>query len=86
MGSTRTVLLPLFVDPRRWSSGSARQVDISTVVPKGLASGSYEVLLNLPDAAPSLHRPADYAIRLANKGTWEPRTGYNRLLMQVTVR
>ena len=86
MGSTRTVLLPLFVDPRRWSSGSARQVDISTVVPKGLASGSYEVLLNLPDAAPSLHRPADYAIRLANKGTWEPRTGYNRLLMRVTVR
>ena len=86
VGSRRTVVLPLFVDPRHWSSSSARQVDISAVVPKGLASGSYELLLNLPDAAPSLHGRPDFAIRLANKGTWESRTGYNRLLMRVTVR
>jgi len=86
VGTARARALPLFVDPRHWSSGSARQVNIEAQVPKDVARGRYEVLLNLPDAAPSLHRRADYAIRLANKGTWEPRTGYNRLLMRVTVR
>jgi hypothetical protein len=86
VGTGQTLALPLFVDPRHWSSGSARQVDFSAEVPKGLSPGRYELLLNLPDAAPSLHGRAAYSIRLANRGTWEPRTGYNRLLMTIEVR
>lgn len=86
VGTTRTIALPLFVDPRHWSSGSSRQVDISAAVPKYLAPGRYKLLLNLPDAAPSLHGRPAYSIRLANKGTWEALTGYNRLLMRIAVR
>ncbi|MEX2657509.1 MAG: hypothetical protein WD272_08355, partial [Balneolales bacterium] len=39
----------------------------------------YEVLLNLPDPTETLRDRPDYAIRIANAGTWEPETGFNRL-------
>lgn len=86
VGTGQTLALPLFVDPRHWSSGSARQVDIDGKVPETVAPGRYELLLNLPDAAPTLHDRPAYSIRFANQGTWEARTGYNRLLMRITVR
>ncbi|MDW8213931.1 MAG: DUF4874 domain-containing protein, partial [Roseiflexaceae bacterium] len=49
-------------------------------------ANALEVLLNLPDPAPTLNTRPEYGIRLANEGMWEPSTGYNRLLATVTVR
>ncbi len=54
-------------------------------VPEGLTSGTYQVLLNLPDPASTLCARPDYAIRMANQDTWEPTSGYNDLHMAVGV-
>jgi hypothetical protein len=41
--------------------------------------GVCDILLQLPDSAPSLSDRPEYAVRLANPGVWEPATGMNRL-------
>ena len=84
-GTQQTTVLPLKLDPRLWTSGAKHPIRIAAVLPKSLAPGRYELLLNLPDAATRLRGRADYSIRLANTNTWEPRTGYNRLLASVDV-
>lgn len=65
--------------------GDTKTITLTARLPARLATGNYEVLLNLPDPAPALNRRPEYSIRLANEGVWEPSTGYNRLLATVTV-
>jgi hypothetical protein len=48
-------------------------------------AGSYDVILNLPDPYRSIHDNPLFSIRLANVGTWEPRTGYNVLARGVVI-
>jgi hypothetical protein len=43
------------------------------------------VLLNLPDPMASLSSRPEYAIQLANNGTWEAATGFNNLNHTVAV-
>jgi hypothetical protein len=50
-----------------------------------MAPGVYDVLINLPDPEPGLNSNPDYSIRFANKETWDPGTGYNSLLAEVTI-
>ncbi|MEM7797590.1 MAG: hypothetical protein AAF633_00245, partial [Chloroflexota bacterium] len=50
-----------------------------------LPPGSYDLLLNLPDATPSLSQNPAYSILVANSGVQEPATGYNALGHQLTV-
>jgi hypothetical protein len=52
---------------------------------KGMPDGTYDVYLNLPDTASSIHDNPLYSIRLANKDTWEASTGYNSLLQSIVV-
>lgn len=66
--------------------GETKTLTLTAQLPARLATGDYEVLLNLPDPASSLNTRPEYSIRLANEGVWEPSTGYNRLLATVTVR
>jgi hypothetical protein len=80
-----TVALPLKADPRRWVAGTTTSLDLGVEVPADLAAGSYDVLLNLPDAAGSLHDRPAYSIQLANTGTWEPGTGFNDLQQTVQI-
>ena len=47
--------------------------------------GTYELSLWIPDIDNSLASNPDYSIRLANENTWEPATGYNKLLQTVTL-
>jgi hypothetical protein len=68
-------------DPRFWSAGRITLVHADVRLPKNLSPGRYQVLLDLPDPAASLHARPDYSIRMANQGTWEPTTGYNDLHM-----
>ncbi|MEW1718891.1 DUF4832 domain-containing protein [Streptomyces sp. NPDC093109] len=75
--------LPLTGDPRTWAAGTTTTIDRSVTLPAGLPTGSYSLLLNLPD--PQLSSRPEYSVRLANQGTWEAATGYNNLLQTVTV-
>ena len=72
-------------DPRRWAPAQTRQVEITGVVPSSALKGDYDVLLNLPDPAPSVYGRPEYAIRLANDGVWEAATGFNSLKRTVRV-
>lgn len=73
-------------DPRRWAAGTTTDIAQQVGVPSTLAPGTYELLLSLPDPTPTLESRPEYAVQLANTGTWEPSTGLNRLLTTITVR
>ncbi|WNG24552.1 DUF4832 domain-containing protein [Cystobacter fuscus] len=78
--------LPLSVDPRRWLAGTTTSIGPSVTIPTSVPAGSYAVLLNLPDPAPSLSTRPEYAIQLANQNVWEASTGFNSLQRTVTVQ
>jgi hypothetical protein len=82
----REHVIPLKDDPRRWDPQTTHKVIIDSRLPRSLRSGSYAAYLSLPDPAPRLRGRPAYSIRLANKGLWEPRTGYNALGFLITVR
>jgi hypothetical protein len=75
-------------DERRWlpEAGETKVLASTLILPADLPAGPYEVLLHLPDPMPTLHDRPEYAIRLANQGTWEAATGFNKLghTLQVT--
>ena len=65
--------------------GDTKTIDVGAALPSGMASGTYDVYLNLADASSNLNTDPRYSIRLANQGTWDAGTGYNDLNLQVTV-
>jgi hypothetical protein len=68
----------LQADPRTWLPGDHELV-ARLRIPSALAEGDYRLALWLPDAADSLRERADYAIQLANEGTWGAASGDNTL-------
>ncbi|WP_306210219.1 DUF4832 domain-containing protein [Actinoplanes sp. RD1] len=72
--------IPIPSDLRRWQDRVTVTASLA-----GIPSGRYQLLLNLPDASPSLRDRPEYSIRLANVGTWEAATGYNDLQQTVSV-
>ena len=72
-------------------------LDVRKVVPDsdydlkesiGLAdipSGDYKLYIKIEDASTSLKDRPEYAIQLANSGTWEASTGMNELLHTLTI-
>lgn len=66
--------------------GETKTVTVEGEIPGGLAAGEYAVLLSLPDPAPRLYGDARYSVRLANRGVWEAKTGFNDLGLSVEVR
>lgn len=83
-------------DVRRWPPGTNHVLNTQLALPPDLPLGSYDLLLNLPDPAPTLYGTIAYSVRLANSnalssvGTvlgdvWEPATGYHRLRKSLTV-
>ncbi len=85
-GRKHTYRLYFHADPRLWTAGQLRDLQTDVVLPKGIRAGSYHLALALPDPAPSLRHRADYAIRLANVGTWNAAKGWNVLGATVRVR
>jgi hypothetical protein len=80
------VRIPLGQDVRWWAPGDEVSIAQTLSVPTGTPVGRYELFLHFPDASPTLASRPDYAIRLANRGVWEARTGYNRLDRQLLIR
>jgi hypothetical protein len=77
-------------DARWWSPGTNHLVSAPLAIAPDFPPGGYELLLHLPDRAPSLYGLAHYSIRLANStaingvgaslgDVWESATGYHRL-------
>ena len=74
-------------DPRFWLASDTETYRLAHTIcaPVDMPTGSYEVLLNLPDPEPSLYGRPEYSIRLANQDTWEADTGFNRLFHTLSV-
>ena len=72
---------------RMWlpGPGETKTLEIATSIPATAKPGAYELILNLPDPYPSLHDRPEYSIRLANRGTWEASTGFNRLRQTIKI-
>lgn len=79
-----TVFAQSSIDPRFWAPGTTSAVCLNFVVPSTLATGAYDVILNLPDASSSLANKPAARILLVNDGVQELTTRYN-ILGQVTV-
>jgi hypothetical protein len=76
--------LPINADARRWQPGTTT-VSVSPRLPHWVKPGRYDVLLALRDPAPSLRDRPEYAIRLANAGTWDEGCGCNSLQTAVRI-
>ncbi len=72
-------------DPRFWLAGTTTNIN-QTITLTGVPAGSYALLLNLPDPVSALSTRPEYSIQTANTGTWEAGTGFNNLLMTVTIQ
>ena len=69
---------PLDSDPRYWMPAEKTVINQTLTLPDGL-SGTYTLYMNLPDPCETLRDNPLFSIRLANTGTWDENTGYNRL-------
>ena len=78
-------VIPLTTDIRKWFTGNIA-CEESVPLSKNIQPGTYEVLLNIPDAYLSLAGRPSYSIRIANKNIWEPETGYNNLHHILTIK
>jgi len=73
-------------DPRRWLPESGEiVVDAELTLPATVATNAVGISLWLPDRSPRLRERADYAIRLANAGTWNATRGDNLVIDGVPV-
>lgn len=71
-------------DIRKWYTGTIALTD-KLALPSGIATGTYDLLLNMPDAYPSIATRPEYSIQLANSNTWEASTGYNKLNASIQI-
>ncbi|MCS6836756.1 MAG: DUF4832 domain-containing protein [Anaerolineae bacterium] len=79
-GSEYRLILDEIPDVRRWLPDEGEiTLNLRGAIPSEVTADDYEILLRLPDPAPTLYGLLDYSIRLANSGLWEATTGYNRL-------
>ena len=73
-------------DPRFWlRETSPHTISQTLCIPTEMPTGTYDLLLNLPDPEISIYSRAEYSIRLANTDMWEPTTGYNNLNHSITI-
>lgn len=68
------------IDPREWLPGSTSTVTAAFTVPAGTPAGTYDMLLALPDGAPSLAGDARYSVRPANAEDATRSQGWNEEL------
>lgn len=80
-----TTRVPAFTEWNENDKGFEYSETLRGGISSEMKPGIYDVFLNLPDAAPSLHDNPLYSIRLANQETWEPSTGYNDLHQAVVI-
>jgi hypothetical protein len=72
-------IVPVNIDPRKWLAGQSVTIAQTLTLPASMPQGTYSLLLNLPDPQTSLRARPEYSIQMANSGTWEAATGFNKL-------
>lgn len=72
-------IIPLDDDPRFWFENGEYTIDREFDFPDGVKAGRYGLYLNLPDPYGTLRDNPRFSIRMANDGTWEEKTGYNKI-------
>ena len=72
-------------NPQLWLGTNEITINENVNLPVDMVQGSYDLFLNLPDAAENLRTRPEYSIRFANVNTWEATTGYNKLNAVVNV-
>ena len=82
----KTYALTIETDVRKWYSGETVLDTSLSPATVSIPPGTYELLLSLPDAHPSIARRPEYAIRLANTDIWEEETGYNKLNHSIEIQ
>jgi Domain of unknown function (DUF4832)/Domain of unknown function (DUF4874) len=92
-GTAQNVVVRVTTDTRTWAPGQTVTVSATFTVPSPI--GKYRLYLNMPDPAATLATQmplingdstnSAYAIRLANEGAWNARTGWNDLSTVLTV-
>jgi hypothetical protein len=74
-------------DTRFWLSGQTVNLSKTLTLPGSVPAGTYELLLQVADMSNNgavATRP-EYSIQLANTGTWEAATGFNKLNATLTI-
>jgi hypothetical protein len=82
-GATRLVARLEKVDPRHWHSEASFKARLR--IPFGIVPGDYRLALWMPDEADTLRERPEYAVRLANRGTWDSTHGDNVLAQAIRV-
>lgn len=75
----------LDADPRFWDKDKNIALSYDLDLPSTITSGNYELFLHVADDDDQLKKRPEYAIQMANTGTWELRTGYNKLLHSIEI-
>lgn len=81
-GARGTWVVPTGVDARDWAPGTTSTLSVPVC---GVPTGRYALSLALPAADASTADDPDYAVQLANVGTWDAATGENDLHQDVLV-
>jgi Domain of unknown function (DUF4832)/Domain of unknown function (DUF4874) len=78
-GGKRQLVRLESVDVRRWAPGEVTRISSRLQLPADLPAGAYRLSLWLPDEAQGLRNDPRFAVRLANDGVWDEKTGENVL-------
>jgi hypothetical protein len=68
----------------KWYSGFVK-LNVTIPTNTSMPKGKYDLLLYMPDKYASIAVRPEYAIRLGNENIWEEATGYNKLMMTITI-
>lgn len=78
--------IQLETDPRTWlPNGVTTAINEQITIPTGIANGTYQLYLHLPDAYESIASDARYAVRFGNVDMWDSTTGMNDLNASVVI-
>ena len=66
-------------DIRFWPIGDTIDLDYVFGLPESIDTGDYDLFFRIVDANGRLYDNPSYSVQTANKETWEPGTGYNKL-------
>ncbi|MBO4689755.1 MAG: DUF4832 domain-containing protein [Paludibacteraceae bacterium] len=83
--SSKKYSIRLATDPRKWKPGETVTINETISLPSDIATGTYQIYLNLPDRYESLASKPAFSVRFANKNVWESSTGMNNLNASITI-
>ena len=84
--SGKQTVLPQKISPRSFAPGKTTAVELRGSIPLGLATGTYDIILNLPDSSPALRTNPKYNILFANGGGVQEKNTRFNILGQVLIQ